>query len=73
MNREISFNPLDVKALAEFVLDNFHRNNDNGSDYCADCGEDIDYKSRCNHKASCITKIAQDVLTGLEAPNTEEG
>lgn len=62
----------DVKALAEHVLADSHAFDRSGSRthdglmYCTGCGEyDYEDGKGIDHKMSCVTKIAQDVLTGL--------
>lgn len=63
----------DVEALAMFVLahnseyDNSGSINRDGLRYCVDCNVYETYDNGCSqgvkHKHTCITKVAQDVLT----------
>lgn len=63
----------DIKALAEFVLDNSYDYDRSGSRtydglrFCTGCGA-FDYGNGkgIQHEPNCVTKIAQDVLTGLK-------
>ena len=69
------FSAADVKALAEHVLETSFDFDQSGSRthsglrYCTGCGA-YDYGNGKGmvHETDCVSKIAQDVLTGL-VPN----
>lgn len=65
----------DVKRVAEFIIENTvtidssGSRNTHGRVLCSDCGKyDFEDGRGIEHKYDCITKVAQDLLTGLE-PN----
>lgn len=66
----MDFNPDDVKLVAQHVLDTVNEYDSScvigrdGLYYCSDCGVYEDKGGDIVHKHSCITKVAQDLLTG---------
>ncbi len=70
----------DVKALAEHVIADSHARDSSGNRthdglrYCTGCrAYDYEDGSGIEHKTNCVTKIAQDVLTGLTASGRQKG
>lgn len=64
---KVEFNVDDVKKLAQYALDHHVTQNNNGADWCSDCGCDLNSRTgEGHHKLDCITKVAQDVLTGIK-------
>jgi hypothetical protein len=63
----------DIKTMANFILENSYDCDNSGSItrhglmYCTSCGAyDFNNGNGITHEQNCVTKIAQDVLTGIQ-------